>query len=127
MPSDDGQIRKAHMKKYMLTFFGGNMSLRYENLDTADKEARKKHMAAWAKWMANLSKAKRLEVGYPLEPDGKRIDQSGAEDYRFPDTTEGGFIIINAESLEDAAEIAAEAPIIGNGGHILVRPCGEMK
>jgi hypothetical protein len=120
-------IEGTLVKKYMLTFFGGNMSLRYENLDTADKEARKKHMAAWAKWMANLSKAKRLEVGYPLEPDGKRIDQSGAEDYRFPDTTEGGFIIINAESLEDAAEIAAEAPIIGNGGHILVRPCGEMK
>jgi hypothetical protein len=115
------------MKKYLLTFFGGNMSLRYENLDTADKEARKKHMAAWGKWMADLSKAEKLAVGYPLEPDGKRIDQSGAEDYRFPDTTEGGFIIINAESLEDAAEIAAEAPIIGNGGHILVRPCGEMK
>jgi hypothetical protein len=47
------------MKKYMLTFFGGNMSLRYENLDTADKEARKKHMAAWGKWMSDLSKAKR--------------------------------------------------------------------
>jgi hypothetical protein len=115
------------MKKYMLTFFGGNMSLRYENLDTADKEARKKHMAAWGKWMADLSKSKRLEVGYPLEPEGKRIDLSGAENYRFPDTTEGGFIIINAESLEDAAEIAAEAPIIWNGGHILLRPCGEMK
>jgi hypothetical protein len=115
------------MKKYMLTFFGGNMSLRYENLDTADQEARKKHMAAWGKWMADLSKSKRLEVGYPFEPDGKRIDQSGAKDYRFPDTTEGGFIIINAESLDDAAEIAAEAPIIWNGGHILLRPCGEMK
>jgi hypothetical protein len=115
------------MKKYMLTFFGGNMSLRYENLDTADQEARKKHQAAWGKWMADLAKAKRLEAGYPLEADGKRIDQSGAQDYRFPDTTEGGFIIINAESLEQAAEIAAAAPIIANGGHILVRPCAEMK
>jgi hypothetical protein len=99
------------MKKYLLTFFGGNMSLRYENLDTADKEARKKHTAAWGKWMADLSRAKRLEVGYPLEPDGKRIVPSGAEDYRFSDTTEGGFIIISAESLEDATEIAAEAPL----------------
>jgi hypothetical protein len=84
-------------------------------------------MAAWGKWMADLSKAKTLEVGYPLAPDGKRIDQSGTKDYRFPETTEGGFIIINAESLEDAAEIAIEAPIIGNGGHILVRPCSEVK
>ncbi len=89
------------MKKYMLTFFGGNMSLRYENLGEADQEARIKHQAAWGKWMADLSKAKTVEVGYPLEPDGKRIDQSGAADYRFPDTTEGGCIIINAESLEE--------------------------
>lgn len=36
------------MKKYMLTFFGGNMALRYENLDKADREAREKHSAAWA-------------------------------------------------------------------------------
>ena len=39
------------MKKYMLTFFGGNMALRYDNLDKVEKEAREKHMAAWGVWI----------------------------------------------------------------------------
>ncbi len=115
------------MKKYMLTFFGGNMALRYENLDKAKKEVRENHMAAWGAWMAELVKANHLEAGYPLESDGKKIGPDGTRDYHFPDTTEGGFIIIKAESLGQAAEIARRAPIIQNGGYILVRPCGEMK
>ena len=114
------------MKKYMLTFFGGNMMLRYDNLDKAGKEAQKKHMAAWGSWMADLAKTKKLEVGYPFESDGKRIDPGGIEDYHFPDTTEGGFIIVKAESLDEAAGLAQGSPIIKNGGHVLVRPCGEI-
>jgi len=115
------------MKKYMLTFFGGNMALRYDNLDKAEKEARERHMAAWGVWMAELVKANHLEIGYPLESDGKRIDSDGTQDYHFPDTTEGGFIVIKAESLGHAAEIAQSSPIIKNSGYILVRPCGEIK
>jgi hypothetical protein len=115
------------MKKYMITFFGGNMALRYDHLDKAEKEAREKHMAAWGAWMGELVKAGHLETGYPLTSDGKKIDSDGTRDYHFPDTTEGGFIILKAESLDQAAEIVRQAPILKNGGTILVRPCGEMK
>jgi hypothetical protein len=120
-------IIKNDMKKYMLTFFGGNMALRYDNLEKAEKEAQKKHMDAWGEWMSELMKAQLLEVGYPLESNGKRIDSGGPHDYHFPDTTEGGFIIIKAGSLNQAAEIARSSPIIKNGGYVLARPCGEMK
>ena len=115
------------MKKFMLAFFGGNMALRYDNLGNADKEAREKHRAAWGEWMSQLMKAEQLVVGYPLESDGKRIDAEGPHNYHFPDTTEGGFIVIKAESLDQAAEIATSSPIIKNGGYILARPCGEMR
>jgi hypothetical protein len=115
------------MKKYMLTFFGGNKALRYDNLDKAEKEAREKHVTAWAEWMSKLMKAEQLEVGYPLESDGKRIDSDGTQDYHFPDSTEGGFIVIKAESLDQAAAIAGSSPILKNGGYILARPCGEMR
>lgn len=108
----------------MLTFFGGNIALRYNNLDKAEKEAQEKHRDGW---MSELMKADYLEVGYPLKSDGKRIDSDGTQAYHFPDTTEGGFIIIKAESLDQAAEIARSSPIIKNGGYILTRPCGEMK
>lgn len=114
------------MKRYMLTFFGGNMALRYDNLDQAGKEAREEHMAAWRAWMARLVKAQQLELGYPLESEGKRIDADGARDHHFPDTTEGGFIVIRAESLDAAARIAQSSPIIKNGGYVLARPCGEI-
>jgi hypothetical protein len=77
--------------------------------------------------MSALVKAERLEVGYPLESDGNRIDADGPHDYHFPDTTAGGFIIIKADSLDQAAEIAGSAPIIKNGGYVLARPCGEMR
>jgi hypothetical protein len=116
-----------YMKKYMLAFFGGNMALRYDNLEKAGKEAQIKHLAAWGEWMSALVKAEQLEVGYPLKSEGKRIDAEGAHDYHFPDTTEGGFIVIKAESLDHAAEIARSSPIIKNGGFILVRPCGEVR
>jgi hypothetical protein len=43
--------------------------------------------------MADLSKSKRLEVGNPFEPDGKRIDQSGAKDYRQPDAAGSGITL----------------------------------
>lgn len=102
------------------------MALRYNNLDKADKEAQEKHKAAWGKWMSDLVKAKHLEVGYPLESDGRRIDSDGTKAYHFPDTTEGGFIIIKAESLDQVSEIARLSPILKNGGYILVRPCGEL-
>ncbi len=115
------------MKKYMLTFFGRNMALRYNNLEKAEKEAQEKHRAAWGELMAGLVKADHLETGYPLISDGKKINAGGTEDYHFPDTTEGGFIVIKAESLDEAAEIAKGSPIIKNGGYILARPCGEMK
>ncbi len=115
------------MKKYVLSFFGGNMALRYNNLEKAGKEAQEIHSASWRQWMSELLKAKHLEVGYPLESDGKRIDSDGTQSYHFPDTTEGGFIVLNAESLDQAAEIARSSPIIKNGGYILARPCGEMK
>src|SRR3977135_950925 len=95
--------------------------------DQAGKEAQEKHRAAWGAWMAALAKAKHLEVGYPLKSDGKRIESGGTRDYHFPDSTEGGFMIIKAESLDEAAELAQSSPIIKNAGYILVRPCGEMK
>ena len=102
------------------------MALRYENLDRAEKEALEKHKAAWGGWMAELVSGGYLETGYPLEPDGKRVDADGILDYHFPDTTEGGFVIIKAASVGQAAELAQSAPIIKNGGHVLVRPCGAM-
>ncbi len=112
------------MKKFMLTFFGGNRTLRYDNLEKAEKEAQQKHRAAWGEWMSELIKAGHLEVGYPLKSDGKRIDANGSHDYHFPDTTEGGFIVIKAASLDQAAAIAG---VIAYYQKRRVYPCASMR
>ena len=113
------------MKKYMLSFFGGNKALRHDNLKKADQETKDKHNAAWGEWMAELVKANQLETGYPLMSDGKKISSVGVQDYHFPDTTEGGFVVLKAESLDQVAEIAGKSPVIKNGGWVLARPCGS--
>jgi hypothetical protein len=115
------------MKKYLLSFFGGNVDLRYANRGKADKAAEERSSAAWAEWMGGLVKAKKLVTGYPLESDGKRVSPGGTEDRHFADDTEGGFVVIEAESLDEAAAFASSSPIIKNGGFVLVRPCGELK
>src|SRR3981081_939132 len=102
------------MKKYMLAFFGGNMALRYENLEKAEKEAQEKHRAAWGVWMSELMKAEHFESGYPLESEGKRIDSDGPHDHHFPNSSEGGFIVIREESLDQAAENQHTPPIVTN-------------
>jgi hypothetical protein len=114
------------MKKYLLTFFGGDPSLKYENLDKAAKEVQEKHRAAWAAWIKGLAQDGKFEAGYPLVREARKVTPAGVETHRFPEDSEGGFTIIKAESLDHAAEIARTSPIIKNGGTILVRECMEM-
>jgi hypothetical protein len=114
------------MKKYLITFFGGNAKLRFDNLEELEEEVRERHLTTWRAWMTALAKANKLELGYPLKADGKRVDSNGTEDYHFPDTVEGGFVLLNAGSLDEAVEIAESSPIVKNGGYVLVRPCGEI-
>jgi hypothetical protein len=115
------------MKKYLFTFFGGNPALKYSNLDQAPQEARAAHLQEWSEWMAGVAKAGRLEGGYPLENAGKNLNSAGIEDHDFSKDGAGGFIILKAESLDEAAKIASSSPIIKNGGEISVQPCGEIK
>lgn len=100
--------------------------MKYENLDKAAKEVQEKHHAAWAAWINGLAKDGKFESGYPLVPEARKVTQAGVESHRFPEDSEGGFTIIKAEALDNAAEIARTSPIIKNGGTILVRECMEM-
>src|SRR5580693_6757484 len=106
------------MKKYLFTFFGGNSALKYSNLDKAPQEVRAAHIKEWGEWMAGLVKAGKLESGYPLESAGKNVSSGGVEDHEFSKDGAGGFIILKADSLDEASEIASSSPIIKNGGKV---------
>jgi hypothetical protein len=125
VPMKCGKVEFS-MQKYLVTFFGGNAALRYSNLGQADAEAREKHLAAWKAWVAALARTGCLENGHPLASKGVRVTAAGAEEHQFPESSAGGFMVLKADTLEKAAEMVRSAPIIKNGGHILVQPCGEI-
>lgn len=115
------------MKKYLLTFVGGNPVLKYSSLDTATEEARSQHLKAWGEWMSGLAKSGKLEGGYPLENTGAHVSAGRVDGHDFSKGGPGGFIILKADSLDEATVIASSSPIIKNGGEVYVQPCGEVR
>jgi hypothetical protein len=114
------------MERYLLTFFGGNPALRHAVLDQAAATVREAHLAAWRTWTTGLAQAGKFEDGYPLTTEGKRVGAGGIEAHDFTNESAGGFMVLKAASLDEAAEIARSSPIVKNGGHILVRHCGKI-
>src|SRR6266567_2095885 len=114
------------MERYLLTFFGGNPGLRYAVLDQAAAAVREAHLAAWRTWTAGLAQAGKFEDGYPLATEGRKVGADGIEAHDFTNESAGGFMVLRAASLDEAADIARSSPIVRNGGHILVRHCGKI-
>ena len=80
--------------------------------------------AMFAKWNAWKEKFKDniVDWGDKLRSEGKIVSASGVSDGPFVEAKEiiGGFMIVSAESLEDAIAIAREMPA-GPGARIEIR------
>jgi hypothetical protein len=61
------------------------------------------------KYNANI-----LDMGGPLKPGGKILTASGVTDGPFTEAKEmvGGYMIVSAESFEQALEVARESPAL---------------
>jgi hypothetical protein len=59
-------------------------------------------------------KANILDMGSPLKPGGKVLTASGVTDGPFTEAKEmvGGYMIVSAESFEQALEVARESPAL---------------
>ena len=102
----------------MLIFHGGQ-------LEEQSPEAMEASMGKWMAWIEELNKSGKYVAGEPLLPGGKLV--SGANktvtDGPYTEGKEvvGGFFIINANSLDEAAEIAKGCPDFEQGGSVQVR------
>ncbi len=90
---------------------------------TPDEIARhREHWAAWwGKWSGtgNLSSGSALTLkGYLITGDGSTISD---QIHHVGTEIVGGFLMLQAESLEEAAQIAASCPIYAFGGYAEVR------
>ena len=96
------------MTNYVLLYKGGGMP--------ATEEEQQQVMAAWGTWAEKVGQAM-VDLGNPFGPS-----RSIAADGTVSDGGSGmtGYSILQADSLDDAAELASSCPIIASGGTIEV-------
>ena len=112
------------MKDFLFLFRGGEPSA---NLSPAQVQQR---MQKWTTWIQDLSKAGKFKSGYPLENAAKVVSGKNrlVTDGPFAESKEGvgGYLIVAASDLGDAADVAKGCPIFEEGGAVEVRPIMPM-
>ena len=109
----------------------------YRNDAKADREwqqspeAIQKSMQQWTKWMKSLGEQGYLkDIGNPLEPGGKLVKgkQKTVTDGPFAEAKDivGGYTLVEAKDLAQAAELSKGCPIFEAGGWVEVRPIMKM-
>ena len=115
------------MADFLLIYQGGEANWR--NRPAADIEAA---MQAWGQWFKQLEATGNLRnPGSPLAPGSIVVRSNGIQtDTATAEVKEliGGYSVIAADSLEQAAELAKGSPFLRNNpnGSVLVRPIMKM-
>jgi hypothetical protein len=93
-------------------------------------EQSEKVMQKWMSWMQDLaSKGHMKDRGQPLEETGKvvRRDKTVTDGpYAESKDLVGGYTLVEAKDLGQAAELSKGCPIFDNGGFVEIRPVMEM-
>ncbi|HLH87787.1 MAG TPA: YciI family protein [Xanthobacteraceae bacterium] len=107
------------MNDYLLLFRGRNASQSPEQMQRA--------LERWQAWFADLRATGRLkDRGHPLE-DGRKIvggKQRVVTDGPFIEVKDlvNGYIVIEADDIDAATELAKGCPTLDAGGSVEVRP-----
>jgi len=109
------------MKDFALIF--RQPSYDYSNLSSTELEALPKK---WKDWVGGIAaQGKLTSNGVQLSQEGKVLKTGGViTDGPFVEIRErlGGFIIVKAESLEEATTLAHGSPALDAGGSVEIRP-----
>ncbi len=93
-------------------------------------EKRQQNMKKWRDWFEELGRKGSLKaIGQPLEEGGKVVGAKRAvTDGPYAETKDliGGYSLIEAANLDEAAKIAQGCPILDSGGMVEVRPVMQM-
>jgi hypothetical protein len=99
------------MTKYVYFYVGGGMP------ETEEESA--KVMKAWEDWYKDLGSAL-VDGGYPFGPMAKSVASDGTVSDGPAGTMSSGYTIVEAASLDDAAEMAKGCPNLLSGGQVSV-------
>ena len=111
------------MKEYLLLLRGGKPMTSKSDAET------KAELQAWGRYMEDLTKKGQLSGGLPLQSGGRTISASSTSPEAVTSAREGivgGYLIVKADSLDDATKIAKACPHIANEGNIEVREIAPM-
>jgi len=102
-----------------------------DRMDDFSPEEMEAHMGKWKAWMGGLAEAGVLTGGLPLGKEGKQVSGTSkvVSDGPFAAGKEivGGYIAVNAESMEAAIEISKGCPIFeSEDANLEVREMMEM-
>jgi hypothetical protein len=117
------------MADFLLIYQGGDPAWRERSAAEVDAA-----MQAWGQWFKQLEATGNLRnPGAPLGPGSIAVRANGKgiqTDSSMAEVKEliGGYSVIAADSLEQAAELAKGAPFLRNNpdGTVLVRPILQM-
>jgi hypothetical protein len=111
------------MSEYVFLYRGGSRP-------TSPQEAQAV-MQLWMNWMQELAGQGHMkDRGQPLDPAGKVVSgkEKAITDGPFAEAKDlvGGYTLITASDLAEAAELAKGCPIFDRGGSVEVRPVMKM-
>jgi hypothetical protein len=113
------------MKEFLMIFRSEKMD--YSKLTPEQTQSILKQ---WQDWMGGIASKGQFVGTNRLFPEGKTVKANKVvSDGPYMEGKEliGGYLIVNAESLEEAAEIAKGCPIFNFNGHVEVRPVMPME
>jgi hypothetical protein len=113
------------MTEYLYLYRGG------EQRPGVSPEEMQKRMAKWMNWVKDLESRGHLkDPGHPLESKGKVVKgiPKTITDGPFTEAKDliGGFTIVKARDLDEAADLTTGCPIFDMGGFVEVRPLRQM-
>ena len=113
------------MAKFLFVYRGAG-----ETVARMTPEEQQQHMLQWEKWIGEgMAKGWMLDPGDGLTPEGRMVSARVVTDGPFVESKEivGGFSIIQAETIDAAAEHAKGCPGVLVGGRVEVRPLAGYK
>jgi hypothetical protein len=105
------------MSEFLYVYRGGQRA-------GSSPEQMQQVMQKWMTWMQGLAQKGHLkDRGHPLEPQGRLVKGGTVTDgpYAEKDLV-GGYSLIEASDLAEAAELSKGCPILERGGLVEVRP-----
>lgn len=109
----------------------------YRNTNEAHREAMgspekaQQSMKKWRAWMGELEKKGHLKnLGQPLERVGRVVGgrKRTVTDGPYAETKDviGGYTVVEAKDLDQAALLASGCPVLEGGGSVEVRPVMKL-